>query len=237
MATLIFDNGGNLIDTQPNNADQAIIGGQPVPHISGSQLRAYSATIYAEATYMGLVKQINPGNPMAEMEKETLAMAFAMRNYVMAKRAKGVKYGFRELLSDTNYVKGSTGPHHQEYYNEGTGDIDRRRFATLAAIRLFTQNISGLEQVVQSLNGAMFWGGQYFFKKYPNLPIIQNGFELGDPTHGQIYQNTNISGTQILQSYPTQKPGLGRRFTYLSTMTAAGSIFYKIHPEAHGIGV
>ncbi len=243
MATLYYDANGALQNMQQGGPDKAFIGQQEVPFISGSQIRQYAATIYSEASFMGLVKQIAPHDPMGEMRKETFAIAYTMYNYAMAKgaafRRAGKQYGLRELLVDSNYTKGINSPAHQEYLGTG-GDETRRQMATLAVIKLFTRQTQDVQPVIQALQGAQYWDGSDLFRLFKSHFRAKNGFELSNPGHGAIYQSvTVVRGAQVINSCPAQNPKVSakRQYTYMSTMTAGGTIFFKIHPQAAQQGI
>lgn len=243
MATLIYSTNGALENIQQGGADKVVIGGQEVPYISGSQLRQYAATIYSESSFMGLVQQIAPANPVHEMQRETFAIAYTMYNYAMAKGAAfkraGRRYGLKELLVDSSYTKGINSPAHQEYMGAG-GDETRRRLATLAVIKLFTKQTHDVQDVIQNLNGAQYWDGNDLFRLYKSHFRAKNGFQLSSPAHGRIYQNvTVVRGAQVIASCTAQNANVAakREYTYMSAMTAGGTIFFKIHPQAAAQGI
>lgn len=243
MATVNFNTDGSIGGIQEGGQDAALINGQQVPYITGSQLRKYAATVYAEASFFGLVQQINPGNPLGEMAKETFAICYTMYNYAMAKGAAfkraGRVYGLNELLNDKNYTKGISSPAHQEYFGQG-GDQHRKNYANLAVIKLFTKQTADMQGVIQQMQGAQYWDGNDLFRLYQNHFRAKNGFELSNPAHGAIYQNvTAIQNTQVIASCPATNPNVAakRQYTYMSTMTAGGTIFFKIHPQAAAQGV
>lgn len=243
MATLIYNTDAGLVDIQQDGPDKAVIGNQEIPFITGSQLRQYAATVYSESSFMGLVQQIAPQNPLREMQRETFAVAFTMYNYAMAKgaafRRAGRVYGLNELLNDSNYTKGISSPAHQEYMGTG-GDETRRRMATMAVMRIFTRQTKDLADVVQNLQGSAYWDGNDLFRLFQTHFRAKNGFELSNSNHGAIYQNvTVVRNAQIISTCPAQNPAVAakRQFTYLSTMTAGGTIFFKIHPEAAAQGI
>ncbi|MEO1654244.1 MAG: hypothetical protein AAFU64_11915, partial [Bacteroidota bacterium] len=224
--------------------DKSFIWNQEVPYISGSQLRQYAATIYSEASFMGLVQQIAPGDPIREMQRETFAIAYTMYNYAMAKgaafRRAGRQYGLRELLVDNNYTKGISSPAHQEYLMGQGGDDMRRKFATLAVIKLFTRQVQDVQDVIQNLQGAQYWDGNDLFRLFKSHFRAKYGFELSNPQHGMIYQNVSVvRNTQTITSSPASNPKVStkRQYTYMSTMTAGGTIFFKIHPQAAAQGI
>ncbi len=243
MATLIYNPNGALIDIQQGGHDVAIIGNMQVPYITGSQLQKYAATVYSESSFMGLVQQIAPNNPLREMQRETFAITYTMYNYAMAKgaalRNAGRVYGLAELLVDSNYTKGISSPAHNEYFTSG-GDETRRQLATLSVAKLFTQQTYDVQDVIHQLNGAMYWDGNDLFRLYQNHFRAKNGFELSDPAHGAIYQGVSVvRGTQMIATCPAQNPTVAakRQFTYLSTMTAGGTIFFRLHPQATQQGI
>ena len=243
MANLIFNSAGALEDIRPGGADIAIYAGQQVPYITGSQLQQYAATIYSESSFLGLARQINPANPIREMERECFAIAVTMYTYARSKgvafQRAGRYYGLNDLLQDAGYTKGITSPKHTEYFSAG-GDETKRRVATLAVIRLFMRQFWGFEDVIQSLQGAQYWDGNDLFRRYRDHYRAKMGFELSNPLHGRIYQNvTVIQGAQIISSCPAQDPVTAgkRQYTFLSTVTYGGSIFFRIHPQAAAQGI
>lgn len=243
MANLVYDSSGTLIDVKPGGADVAIFGGQTVPFITGTQLQKYSAIIYAESSFLGLVQQIAPANPVRTMELETMAIAITMYNYARAKGAAFKRanqiYGLNELLIDTNYVKGINSPKYTEYFSAG-GDDRKRKLSTLAVLRLFMRQFSGVQDLITNLQGAQYWDGNDLFRRYRDHFRAKNGFELINPVHGRIYQNvTVIQGAQIIASCPAQDPKVAarRQYTYLSTMTMGGTIFFRLHPQASAQGI
>lgn len=244
MANLIFNASGALEDVRPGGDDIAIYAGQQVPYISGSQLQRYAGIIYSESSFLGLARQIAPANPTREMERECFAIAVVMYTYARAKAAafqranKGV-YGLNELLVDSGYTKGINSSKFNEYFSVG-GDEGKRRMATMAVIRLFMRNFWGFEDVLQSLQGAQYWDGNDLFRRYRDHYRAKMGFELSNPAHGRIYQNvTVIQGAQIISSCPAQDANvaLRRQYTFLSTLTLGGTIFWRIHPQAAAQGI
>jgi hypothetical protein len=243
MANLIYNASGALEDIRPGGADVAIYAGQQVPYISGSQLQRYAAIIYSESSYLGLARQISPANPTREMERECFAIAVTMYTYARAKGAALQRtnnvYGLNELLVDSGYTKGINSPKYNEYFSVG-GDEAKRRMATMAVIRLFMRNFWGFEDVLQSLQGAQYWDGNDLFRRYRDHYRAKKGFELSRPEHGRIYQNvTVIQGAQIISSCPAQDPAVAakRQYTFMSTMTLGGTIFFRIHPQAAAQGI
>ena len=243
MASLVFDPSGNLIDVQQFGPDAAFVGTEAVPIISGTQLRQYSAIVYAESSYQSLLREINPTDPEGEMLRETVSIAAAMYNYTRAKgtafHRAGRVYGLQDLVQDANYVKGINSPGYQEYF--GTeGDTDRRRMATLAVIKLFTRQLDDIRDILRNLQGAQYWDGNDLFRKFPNHYRARMGFELGSPSHGHLYENVQVvDGVQVIPDCPAQDPKVAarRQFTFMSTSTAGGSIFFKIHPQAMAQGI
>lgn len=243
MQTFFYTQEGALVNVQQGGPDKVIFENMEVPYISASQLRQYAAIIYSESSFWGLVQQIAPSNPLREMMRETFGICFTMYNYAMAKGAAfkraGKYYGLNELLVDNNYTKGINSPAFNEYFGSG-GDENRRRMATLAVIKLFTRQTQDVFDVVQGLNGAQYWDGNDLFRLFQRHFRAKNGFELSDPMHGAIYQNVSvIKNVQMITSCPAQDPNVAakRQFTYLSTMTAGGTIFFKIHPQAAAQGI
>ena len=243
MATLTYHTNGKLLDRRENGPDMAVFGNIQVPLITASQLQRYAAIIYAEASYPGLLREINPNNPAGELWRETVGIAIAMYNYVRNKSAAfyraGRVYGITDLVNDANYVKGISSPKFNEYFLPG-GDETKRNFANLAVLKLFTRQVYDIREIIMSMQQAAYWDGNDLFRLYKNHYRAKQGFELGDPAHGRLYQNvTIIPGTQIISSCPAQDPYVAarRQYTFLTTMTAGGSIFYRIHPEAAAQGV
>jgi hypothetical protein len=243
MANLIFDSTGALRDVQQANTDIAFFNGQAIPFITGSQLQRYAAVIYSEASFLGLTRQINPANPQRELERECMGIAVAMYNYARAKgaafRRANRSYTLADLLVDSNYTKGMNSPKFTEYFGAG-GDNNKRVIATMSVIRLFTRQFSNLQDVIDGLQGAQYWDGNDLFRRYRDHYRAKKGFELGHPNHGRIYQNVNvIQGAQIISSIEAQDPAVRaqRRFTFFSTMTAGGTIFFRLHPQATAQGI
>jgi hypothetical protein len=243
MASLIYDASGGLLDVRQGAADVAIYGGQTVPFITGSQLQKYAAIIYAESSFFGLAQQINPTNPAREMERESMAIAITMYNYARAKGAAFKRankiYGLNELLVDTSYTKGINSPKYTEYFSAG-GDENKRRLGTMSVIKLFLRQFTGVQDLITNLQGAQYWDGNDLFRRYRDHYRAKNGFELSNPAHGRLYQNvTVIQGAQIIATCPAQDPNVAARrsFTYLSTMTAGGTIFFRLHPQAAAQGI
>lgn len=243
MATLTYHTNGTLLDRRENGPDVAVFGNIEVPLITASQLQRYAAIIYAEASFPGLLREINPNNPAGELWRETVSIAIAMYNYVRNKSTAfyraGRIYGINDLVNDANYVKGISSPKFNEYFLPG-GDETKRNFANLAVLKLFTRQVHDIRDIIMSIQQAAYWDGNDLFRRYKEHYRAKQGFELGDPAHGRLYQNvTIIPGTQVISSCPALDPNVAarRQFTFLSTMTAGGSIFYRIHPEAAAQGV
>ena len=243
MANLIYNASGALEDIRPGSTDAAFYAGQQVPFMSGSQLQKFAGIIYSESSFLGLAKQINPANPTREMERECFAIAVTMYTYARSKAAAlqrtGKVYGLNELVVDSGYTKGINSPKYNEYFSAG-GDEGKRRMATMAVIRLFMRNFWGFEDILQGLQGAQYWDGNDLFRRYRDHYRAKMGFELSNPLHGRIYQNvTVIQGAQIINSCPAQDPNVAakRQYTFLSTMTLGGSIFFRIHPQAAAQGI
>jgi|GEM_PF-1973301 len=246
MASLTFQPDGTLTNVEEEGEDKAYLNGQAVPFISGSQLRQYAATVYAESASMGLLKQLGYSDTTAEMKRETFAIAYTMFTYAMTKGAamkKGGKfYGLNELLTDSNYTKGMISAAHNEYFGAG-GDQTRRNLATLAVIKLFSRDTADVADVVSGLNGAMYWDGNDLFRLFTTHFRAKNGFELGDPAHGQLYRNIPVLYKQTVNqitSSAASNPNVtnaGRQYTYLSTFTAGGTIFFKLHSQATNKGI
>lgn len=243
MATLTFHSTGALLDRQENAPDVAIFNGVEVPIITASQLQRYAAIIYAEASYPGLLREINPADPLGELWRETVGIAICMYNYVRNKSAAfyraGRVYGLNDLVNDSNYVKGISSPKFNEYFFGG-GDDTKRNFANLAVLKLFTRQIQDIIPVIRQIQQAAYWDGSDLFRRYRDHYRARQGFELGDPAHGRLYQRvTVVPGVQVIESCPAQDPLVAarRQYTFLSTMTAGGSIFFRIHPQATVQGI
>ena len=243
MATLYFGNDGALSNLDDEGDDRAYFGSNQIPYLTGSQLRDYAATVYSESSFMGLVKQINPNDPIREMTRETFAVAYTMYTYAIAKGAAFKRankfYGLADLLKDGNYTKGISSPAHQEYFGTG-GDETRRKLATMAVIKLFTRQTQDVQDVVQGLQGAMYWDGNDLFRLYKTHFRAKMGFELGNSAHGSTYQNvTVIKNPQVIASCTAQNPKVSdkRQYTYMSSMTIGGTIFFKLHPQAVQQGI
>jgi hypothetical protein len=177
------------------------------------------------------------------MERECMGIAVTMYNYARAKGAAFKRankiYGLNELLVDSGYTKGINSPKFTEYFSAG-GDEAKRRLTTLSVIKLFTRQFFDLQDVVTNLQGAQYWDGNDLFRRYRDHYRAKNGFELGNAAHGRIYQNVNvIQGAQIIATCPATDPKVAarRQFTFLSTMTAGGTIFFRIHPQAAAQGI
>ena len=243
MASLIFNAAGALEKIHPSDVDDAIYAGQEVPYITGSQLQRYAAIIYAESTYLGLLRQLQPIHPVLEMEREAFAMAVTMYQYARSKSAAFQRaqrfYSLQDLLNDAGYTKGINSPLLQEYYGVA-GDEQRRRSATLAVIRLFTRQFSGFESVITALQGAMYWDGNDLFRRYKEHYRAKKGFELGSTDHGKLYAEVkSLVGLQVLQSCPATDPTVAalRTYTFRSCATFGGSIFFQLHPQALEQGI
>lgn len=246
MALLNFQTDGSLRDVDEEGEDKAFYNGQAVPFITGSQLRQYAATVYAESASKGMLDKMGYSNSANEMMRETFAIAYTMFTYGMTRGAAvkkaGQFYGLNQLLTDSNYTKGIVSAGHNEYFSAG-GDQLRRSLATLAVIKLFTRDTSDVNDVIQGLNGAMYWDGNDLFRLFTNHFRAKNGFELGDPAHGKLYKNIPELYRQTVNqitSCPASNPNVmktGRKYTYLSTFVAGGTIFFKLHPEATNQGI
>ncbi|MCB0531397.1 MAG: hypothetical protein H6574_01080 [Lewinellaceae bacterium] len=243
MATLTYHTNGVLLDRRDNGPDMAIFGNIQVPLITASQLQRYAAIVYAEAAYSALLHEISPRDPRGALWRETVAIAIAMYNYVrnksMAFYRAGRIYNINDLVNDAAYVKGINSPKFNEYFMPG-GDETKRTFANLAVLKLFTRQVEDIRSIIFEIQQAAYWDGNDIFRRYREHYRAKQGFELGNPEHGRLYQNvTIIPGTQVIDSCPAQDPRVAayRQFTFLSTMTAGGSIFYRIHPQAVAQGV
>ncbi|MBL7775782.1 MAG: hypothetical protein JNK89_07240, partial [Saprospiraceae bacterium] len=137
------------------------------------------------------------------------------------------------------YVKGISSPKFNEYFLPG-GDDTKRTFANLAVLKLFTRQVHDIRDIIFNIQQAAYWDGNDLFRRYRDHYRAKQGFELSDPAHGRLYQRvTIVKGAQVIDSCPAQDPLVAarRRFTFLSTMTAGGSIFFRIHPEAAAQGI
>jgi hypothetical protein len=243
MANLVYDPTGRLTDVQHSQGDTAVFNGTAVPFITGTQLQRYAAIIYSEASFLGLARQINPANPQREMERECMGIAITMYNYARAKGATfqraGRFYGLADLLIDSNYTKGINSPKFNEYFGMG-GDDAKRKLANLSVLRLFTRQFAHLSGLVSELQGAQYWDGNDLFRRYRDHFRAKHGFELANSAHGRLYQNvTIIQGAQVIQSTQAQDPTVRakRQYTFMSTMTAGGTIFFRLHPQAAAQGI
>jgi hypothetical protein len=246
MASLTFQPDGSLGNVDEEGDDLAFYNGNRVQFVSGSQLRQYAATVYAESANMNLLKQLGYSNPENEMKRETFAIAYTMFTYAMtrgaAEKKAGRFYGLNQLLTDSNYTKGIVSAGHNEYFSSG-GDQTRRALATLAVIKLFNRDTSDVSDVISGLDKAMYWDGNDLFRLYQNHFRAKNGFELGDPAHGQLYKNIPTLYRQTVNQISScvgTNPNVvkaGRQYTYLSTFTAGGTIFFKLHPQATSAGI
>jgi hypothetical protein len=238
---IIFNVDGSIANIDENTADKAFIGKQEIPFISGAQLRSYAATVYSESSHNGILQYVAPSNTLGEMQRETFAIAYSMYSYALAKSAAFKKakrsYGLADLLVDSNYTKGINSPQHQEYFGT-TGDKTRREQATLAVIKLFTKQTADVVDVIQALQGGGYWDGSDIFRKFPDHYRCRQGFELSNTMHGNVYKNIpNVAKT--IESCPATEARVSaqRQFTFMSTMTAGGSIFFKLHPNAVAQGI
>ena len=243
MATLTYNTNGVLVDRRENGPDVAVFGNVQVPLITASQLQRYAAIIYAEASFPGLLREINPANPTGELWREVVGIAICMYNYVRNKSNAFIKagrvYGINDLVNDVNYVKGINSPKFNEYFFGG-GDETKRSFANLAVMKLFSRQLEDIRPVIVSIQQAAYWDGNDLFRRFRDHYRAKQGFELSNPAHGWLYQKvTVIPGTQVITSCPAQDPKVAarRQYTFLSTMTAGGSIFFRIHPQAAAQGV
>jgi hypothetical protein len=243
MANYVYGANGALVNVQNSSTDKVFFGGQEVPYISATQLQRYAAIIYAEAASSSLVAQINPTNPAREMERECMAIAITMYNYARAKNAalarRGQTYGLNELVYDSGYTKGILSPNFSVYFGAG-GDDAKRRVATLSVIRLFMRQFSAVPDLLTALQGAQYWDGNDLFRLFRTHYRAKKGFELSNSAHGRAYQNVRtIAGTQIITSVTAQDPAIAalRQYTFMSTMTAGGTIFFRIHPQAAAQGI
>lgn len=251
MATLFYDMNGNLQNVSQQGEDVARIADHPVPFIRGSQLQQYAAIVYSEAGGVGLLQQMGYANPIAEMEKETFAIALTMFSYAKAKGAAfkraNKRYGLRELLVDSSYTHGINSPAHHEYFGHpNSGDPERRRLSTLAVINLFAlmhQPTPPMQEVMQNAghntpHPTMYWDGMDLFTRYRAHYRAKQGFELSNPNHGRLYSRlTSTRGTHIIESTAANPPKNGRNFTFMSMMGYGGSIFFRLHDQAIQAGI
>ncbi len=243
MASYVYDSQGKLLDIQEFGPDAAFLGTQPVPIITGTQLRKYAAIVYAESSYPGLLREINPTDPNGEMLRETAAIAITMYNYAKAKgtafNKSGKVYGLQELVQDSSYVKGINSVGYQEYFGTA-GDDNRRKMATKAVMKLFLRDLADLNDLIKKLQGALYWDGNDLFRRYKSHYRAKMGFELSNPAHGKLYEKvTVVQGVQVLSSCPAVDTAVlaKRQYTFMSTTTGGGSIFFKIHPQAAAQGI
>ncbi len=241
MASLIFSSDGSLYNTQANGPDKAYVGQEEIPYLSGTQLQTFAAIIYAESTLQSVVEQINPYNPISEMEKEAFAIAYSMYNYTLARGAaekrRGKQFGMLELLNDPDYARSFATPQYQEYFEQGTDSL-RARLATLAVIQLFTQQTQRYGPLIEQLQGGGYWDGLDLFRYFPKHYRARMGMELSEPVHGRLYEAVNLfKGAQPITSHQARTPQLSREYTFLSTLTAGGSVFFCLHPQAKQQGV
>jgi hypothetical protein len=228
MATYHFNLDGSLVSADPSG-NAAVVGGRSFP-LTGSQLTMYAATIYAEASFMGLVQQINPNDPEGEMQRETFAIAYSMFNYASAKKQKDATYTFDRMLVDKNYTHAIGSPAYNEYFSAG-GDSIRKKYATQAIIKMFTRNTADMLHVIQTLDGGPFWDGSDIYQRFRDHYRAKQGFKLSDPAHGRLYQNvTVVQGTQVIETVEGNNKWIQGPYTFMSTMTAGGTIFWKFMP-------
>ena len=243
MATFYYNTDGSISNVNQGGPDVAFIGNIQLQTVKASDMRRFAAIIYAESSFWGLVQQIAPANPYLEMQRETFAMAYTMFNYTMAKKRKTGKYGFFDLLYDEKYVHGIKSRDFTEFMEGNPKDLRRSQAVVMASMRLFLgpQYQRDMQDVIQRLNGALYWDGNDLFRRFKAHWRGVNGFVLSDPAHGAIYQNvTSISGTQVISTTPATREYIvnqGIQYVYLSTTTFAGSIFFKFHPQGEKLGV
>ena len=249
MATYYYNTDGSLDDINRIGPDVAFIGNLQINNVKASDLRKFAAIVYSESAFWGLVKEIAPVDPYLEMQKETFGITFTMFTYSRAKNAAlqrvGKSYTFHDMLVDKNYTHGIGSNAYHEYLADEGGDENRRKAVTLAVMRLFAgpQYQQDMQDVIYGLDGAMYWDGNDLFRLFKSHYRAKQGFELLEPSHGAIYQNvTVVKNTQIITSSPASNPSVvnqGRQYTFMSTITLGGTIFFKLHPQAvaQGIGV
>jgi len=232
-----FNTNGALAKTE-SGADKAYVQGHEVPYISGSNLVTFAAIVYSESASSGLVNQITGGRSAdREMFRENFGMVQAMFNYSIAKNAALRKagrgsYGLPQLLNDKDYAKGRGSAIFNEYFGTG-GDQKRRQYATLAVLKLFTKNINDVRDIATS--GIVGWDGKDLYTRYKEHYRFKVGLELGNPSHGHLY---NPLGIQTIASQAATSPNVkGRQYTWQSVFTAGGSIFHRIHPQAAAQGI
>ena len=249
MATYYYNTDGSLADIKQIGPDVAFIGNLQVQSVKASDLRKFAAIVYSESSFMGLVRQIAPDNPYLEMQRETFGITFTMFTYARAKNATlqriGKSYTFHDMVVDKNYTHGIGSNAYHEFLADEGGDEQRRKAVILAVMRLFLgpQYQQDVQDVILGLDGATYWDGNDLFRLFRSHYRAKQGFELLEPAHGAIYQNvTVIKNTQVITSSPASNPSVlnhGRQFTFMSTMTLGGTIFFKLHPQAvaQGIGI
>ena len=245
MATFYYNTDGSIANVNQGGPDVAFIGNIQLQTVKASDMRRFAAIIYSESSYWGLCKEIAPANPYLEMQRETFAIAFTMFNYTMAKKKKGLNYSFFDLLGDKNYTHGIGSREYNDFMEGNPKDRHRGQAVVMATMRLLLgpQYQQDMQDVVQGLDGAVFWDGNDLFRRFREHYRAKQGFELSNPAHGAAYQNvTSVQGAQIITSNPASNPNViktGRQYTFMSTITLAGTIFFKLHPQAvqQGVGV
>lgn len=240
MITYYYDSDGILINKK-TGADKVVYNGALLNNISGSQFRKYAAIAYAEATYYDLIAQISPNEPYPAMTRETLGIASAMINYtsIRFQLSKGT-YQLDHMLSDQGYLSSIGKPLYNEYLNtDSGGDMYRRKAASLAVLKIFGHTRS--DQEINQYQGVMYWNGMNLFRVSSYVPYrAKTGFELGHPAHGKIYLNTQMEpNTRVLTTTPASAPNIKsvRQFTYLSSHTEGGTIFFRLHSQAIQQGI
>ncbi|MDX2303334.1 MAG: hypothetical protein NW226_11065 [Microscillaceae bacterium] len=249
MATYYFNTDGSIANINQGGPDVAFIGNLQVQTVNATDLRKFAAIVYSESSFWGLVQQIAPANPFLEMQRETFGITFTMFTYARAKNAAmqraGKSYTFHDMLGDKNYTHGIGSTAYNEFLADTGGDERRRKAVVLAVMRLFLgpQYQQDMQDVIVGLDGAVFWDGNDLFRLFKSHYRAKQGFELSNPAHGAIYQNVSVvKNAQVITSSPASNPNViaaNRQYTFMSTMTLGGTIFFKIHPQAaaQGVGV
>lgn len=212
-----------------------------------SNISKLEAIVYSETTEKSLLVQLYPESKNLqkgekekfeiEMEKEALAIALTCLNYRKAKndafKKAGKVYTLADLVVDANYTKGVGSDKNTEYYSEKADPLKKRIVKEAVALALSGKG----GKVAEELNGAAYWNSNNLFRLYPNHYFSKNGFELGKPAHGSLYKNVKNYKKISTQKATDPNRSKKRSYTYLSTYTAGGSIFFKLHPEAIAQGI
>ncbi|MEO1654243.1 MAG: hypothetical protein AAFU64_11910, partial [Bacteroidota bacterium] len=241
MITYYFNEDGVQLDKK-SGQDKVVYQGAILNNITATQFRKYAAIVYAEATYYDLISQISPNAPYEVMKEETLGIASAMINYTTIRfQLSNGDYNLDSMLSDTGYISSIGKRLYNEYLNtESGGDMYRRKAASLAVLKIFGYTRSQAD--IDRYQGIMYWNGMNLYRISSYVPYrAKVGFELSDPAQGQIYQNTHLaSQTKVLTSTPataTSTISRNMTYTYFSSHTAGGTIFFRLHSQAIRAGI